>query len=538
MRDGRMVGAVVASLALLACGPVRDANPPPAARAVLARAQKVDEERARAAAFVAALEDDGFTVGEGYATIADPPESVDAHVIDSAAGFNYPQYYKRFVVPAHPAHGGGLDPDAAFFMLGEDEAIVFVGRTPPRADYFSFCPMVWARFPNTSGACRGDWVLASVRDPLNHLGIRTEGNGNPFHKSTIVVFTADQGVHDRIARSARRAGYPSSIVNSYPLPRADLEMGIAPGESDLLGIFERTANFTSAAEGDDYLHDDTWGRVYRVTPKTAREARPFPTPPWRDRTFTREADLVPGLEQGLERLRQAILARTAATPVRSLGSVRWFRDSKDVLAAEHDESSPDYHRFVAGESSDTPYFRSAEDGIPTSFTIGDDDMVVVYGVNHAAVGVALYSNFVVYGEWVLYPCPPPGTPEADRCPTETAPLRFLNGCGHPIWNGVTSMNSHHFTGSAEEYIPGDPVAPYLYAVRVVRASRAAGKDRYRVVVPEPSPSPFVPGELSADGIPLDRPAMIGYRAYVNPATGSGPRHEDLIPDRAIVFRLR
>ena len=115
--------------------------------------------------------------------------------------------------------------------------------------------------------------------------------------------------------------------------------------------------------------------------------------------------------------------------------------------------------YVAGESSDTTYLRSAEDGAATNFVLGDDDMVVVYGVNHAAVGIATYSSFGVYGEWMLSHCPPqlPGEPV------------FVYGAGNPIWNGVVGMTNHEFTGSAEQYIPGDPMARYLYAVRVVRA---------------------------------------------------------------------
>jgi hypothetical protein len=32
--------------------------------------------------------------------------------------------------------------------------------------------------------------------------------------------------------------------------------------------------------------------------------------------------------------------------------------------------------------------------------------------------------------------------------------------------------------------------------------------------------------------------LIGYRAYVNRATRAGPAYEDVIPDRAIWFRLQ
>jgi hypothetical protein len=146
---------------------------------------------------------------------------------------------------------------------------------------------------------------------------------------------------------------------------------------------------------------------------------------------------------------------------------------------------------------------------------------VVYGVNHVATGIATYSSFAVYGEWQLYPLP-------------LDPPLFAYGVADPIWNGVVDITSHAFARSAEHYIPRDPMARYLYAVRVVRPARANPRDPYCVVVPDQG----VAGPLFPDAIPLNKPAMIGYRAYLNPATGAGPAYEDLIPDRAILFKLK
>ena len=96
------------------------------------------------------------------------------------------------------------------------------------------------------------------------------------------------------------------------------------------------------------------------------------------------------------------------------------------------------------------------------------------------------------------------------------------------------MTSHESRGSAEQYIPHDPMARYLYAVRVVRKARTRSGIRtassYRS---REWQAPFYP-----DAIPLDKPALIGYRAYLNPVTGSGAAYEDLIPDRAIWFKLQ
>jgi len=480
---------------------------------------KSGEAHGRTAAFVSALDAAGFRVQEGFMGIASSLDAVNEYYMDSCSGNNAGQYYKRFVLPSHPDKDGPLD-DA--FRLAVDEAVVYVGKTPPLGDYFSFCPFVWSRQYPEKCVPTGDWLFASVGDPLNNALIKTEGKGNPFQKNTIVVLTADEGVYERVRDAAGSAGYPASMVNPLVLPSSVLRLGTDP-ESDTLFVLVRTANIVSAAQELKYLLDDEWAKVYRVTPRVAPAPRPFAQPPWRDRAWVNEEELVPGLNAGLERLKAAILAKTPHAQARPLESVRWFYDSMDVL--KDALASPAYRQFVAGESSDTPYRRSAEDGLPTNFLLGDDDMVVVYGVNHAAAGIATYSMFGVYGDWQLNHCPSiPGEPV------------FQYGAGDRIWNGVAGMTSHEFTGSAEKYIPGDPMAPYLYAVRVVRKARAAVRDPHCVVVPALEDSrmgpPFYP-----DIIGLERRVFIGYRAYLNPATKSGPAYEDTIPDRAIWFRL-
>ncbi|MBN1630207.1 MAG: hypothetical protein JW990_10615, partial [Thermoleophilia bacterium] len=401
--------------------------------------------------------------------------------------------------------------------------VVYVGKTPPLGDYFSFVPMLWARQYPDSHQPTGDWLFASVGDPLNNALIKTEGRGNPFQKNTIVVLAADEGIYNRIRNAANSAGFPPSMTNSLVLSSEVLRLGTRP-ESDSLFVLVRTANIVSKAQEQGYLADDTWARLYRVTPSSSPEPQRFAQQPWRNRAWVGEEELVPGLEAGLDRLKEAILAQTAHAQSRPLESTRWFYDSMDVVA--DDPSKPAYRQFVAGESSDTPYLRSAENGQPANFLLGDDNMVVVYGVNHAATGIATYSSFGIYGDWQLNQCPP-----------QVGEPRFLYGAGHFIWNGVAGMTSHEFTASAEEYIPGDPMAPYLYAVRVVRSSRAVAGDAHCVVVPEASERAGANPNYSADGIDPQRPAMIGYRAYLNPATQSGPAYEDIIPDRAIWFKL-
>jgi hypothetical protein len=473
----------------------------------------------RNAAFVTGLIDAGFIVQKGDLRLVDTLLWVNTQAIVSAQANNAGQYYKRWVVPPHPLQPGVVD---GAFRLGPDEAVVYVGKTPPHGDYFSYVLFLWTRHYPDSVLLTGDWLVASVGDPLNNLWIKTETPSDPFAAKTVIIVTADEGVYDQVRKIAGSAGYPDSMVNPLVLPADLLHLGNG-FSSDTFQAVIRTANIASKSAQKKYFADDQWGTVYRLTPTKSQALQPFAPPPWRDRAYVNEEALVPGLTAGLERLKAAILASTSHAQARPLESVRWWYDSRDVVL--DDPSSPAYRQNVAGESSDTPYLRSAEADEPANFLLGNDDMVVVYGVNHAATGMATYSSFGVYGDWKLNGCPPAqGEP------------RFVYGCGVPIWNGVVGMTSHAFTGSAEEYIPGDPIAPYLYAVRVVRKARQTPQDPHCVVVPDLKGSrldqPFYP-----DVIPLDKPMLIGYRAYVNRATRAGPAYEDVIPDRAIWFRL-
>jgi hypothetical protein len=502
----------------------------------LEAADKAHNERARwrgrEAAFRSGLEADGFVVQEGYAYPVDPiADLLDAGLGDTANANNAGQPYKVLMIPPHPIdrdlpiHPGELA--FSIFRIRPDEAIVYVGPTPPLADYFSFTPYLWVRRQGRI-VPKGDFIFAAVNDPLNNALIKTEGRGNPFHKQTVIVFTADQGIFARVADQARAAGYPRSMVNAYILPSELLHLGVLTEdlEADTFVLVVRSANFVSRAAGDKYLADGSYATIWRVTPESEPALDPYPTPPEREHEWISERTLFPGLEEGLQRLEEAIRERFADRATQHFESMQWWPTSRQVLEAEDDDPRSDiYHQFIAGEASDTPYLRSAIDEEPANFILDDDDLVVVYGVNHEATGLATYSSLSLYGDWIT-----------SSCETLEDQREYVFGCGDHIWNGVAGMNSHEFSGSAEEYIPGDPMAPYLYAVKVVRRPPSDTHEKFWVVVPEP-PCAVPPCEAPLPsynhGIALDKPITIGYRAYLNPATGAGPAYDDMIWDRAI-----
>ena len=124
----------------------------------------------RVDAFRAALQSDGFTVGAGTTGPVDFAAMPDIGYADSAAGNEFGQPYKGIYV--HPVVGP--------FWLRPDQAIVYLGPTPPRADYFSFMPFLWLRHYSTPPI--RDWLFASLGDPLNNALIKTEGGGDPVQR--------------------------------------------------------------------------------------------------------------------------------------------------------------------------------------------------------------------------------------------------------------------------------------------------------------------------------------------------------------------
>ena len=94
-------------------------------------------------AFQQALEKDGFTVQRGALGFFDLIKLYDLGVLPNALGNNPSTRYLTYFVPPAPGQkvpeeiakiaatlGINLEA-AAFWNLGPDEAVVFVGRTPP-----------------------------------------------------------------------------------------------------------------------------------------------------------------------------------------------------------------------------------------------------------------------------------------------------------------------------------------------------------------------------------------------------------------------
>jgi hypothetical protein len=361
------------------------------------------------------------------------------------------------------------------WQLNPDEAVVIVTKTPPECTYFSYCGFIFYKYYEKDQQRK--WVWTSYNDPLNNLTIKTSGTpngtkGNPFNQDTIIIITADKDTDQRIRSAAVAAGYSESIINTYVIPSSMVKLGIGP-EYDTMVFGQRMALFTDEEAGQQYVNAIT--AAIRVIPNSKGNLDPFPAPELRVRgTGMTEVDLQPALDE----LRQAILAKYSNLSANELETSLWLPESYEAVQTE---------TYVAGESRDTVYLRS------DTLTLGDDpdEFAVVYGVNHAASGKATYTNCNFYGD--------------------------------AGWNGVTGIYNTEYAGSAEEYLPGNPLAKYLY---VCKFARSCGSEKTCVAVPTGP---------KAHGVTLDEPAFIGFRAYIEPATKVGPAYSEILFDRVIKF---
>jgi hypothetical protein len=430
------------------------------------------------------LEKAGFSVQQGKFGQANIFGMEQAGLL---ATCNYQNAGAAYITPKLPPAPGQSAPcyfsDAAIepadqglfidYRVQPDEAIVFAGKTPPKCKYFGYDANIVTRWNQVTG--KPAMIFGNYGDPINPLVIKTDGPADdPYARNTMIVMTADKGVASKIKAAAGGAGYSENIINEYPIPSQLLKLGLGQ-ESDTLTLLHRFAYPVDEKAGNEYLANPTMS-VFRVTPGSSPEPDLYDMPSGRIRGTGDYKE--PALSHEVEGLRQAILKKFGNLAAQEFTTSTWGADGLDAIQ----EMQSGY-----GPGRDAQYLKT------TDFTLADDpnEFVIVYGINHAAIGKATYSSLSVYG-------------------TQQA-------------NGVASAWSGEYAGTAEEYLPGDPDAKYLYVWKIARSSNG---DAHTTVVP------FNQG---INGIDVDQSMFLGFRAYLENSTKTGPIATELYYDRAIKF---
>jgi hypothetical protein len=436
-------------------------------------------------ATVQAFSDAGFQVSPGEVGTFDVLDMYNAGLITSCWGNNPTNPYLTLYLPKapgqttnntmtdapiNPAHKGLW----ADYRLRPDEAVVFIGTTPPECDYFSYTAYIGMRFdPATKKPYR---IFGSLGDSINLQRLAKEERyaAGAFNQPIVIIISADARAVNNVKEALSHAGYPDDIIHTLTIPHTLVTMGLDAG-ADTFTFAHRTANFKDSHDENNYTNSSP-GTVYRLTPADLSEPDYLPIPDLiaRGTGDTREFELFDDLKE----LREAILKKYGKDRGQDLNPSIWVYDGYDGIQRDSD---------MIADSRDAVYIRT----VNTTLGNKPDDCIIVYGVNHVATGKATYSNFAYYGADVL--------------------------------NGIGAVSNHDYSGTAEEYLPGNPDAKYLYVAKI---SRNADNSTATLVVPY---------NQGIQGVDLDKPGFVGFRFYVEPETTIGDAWTEVVYDRAISF---
>lgn len=421
------------------------------------------------------------------------------------------------VWPANPY----FSPAGWTWKLRPDEAIVVLGTTPPPCVYFSLIGYVLLGatdpehdyasskgFFNIPGPREvGDYhpIFGSIGMPLSQHRIATDKTPHeegweldlpvkrdveePFGALFAWVVSGDLDTAHEVSDVLAAAGISRAIQNFLPLPAESLSMGLQKGADTFctLGRISQPKDRDALRSWLDSLPHDML--VLRITPKGVHR-HPAPA----EAVVTRgcgihEADAIPQVRQTLDALRSALIAE--------FGSGYTYEEPGIDIAVPEGRCAYLCDRNSQGDNHDTTYLMSGD------FVLEDEeDVVVVYGVNHTKTGKACYTNAVLYAR--------------------------------PMLNGVASVYDKMFEGSARELLPKD--TPGRDAFYVCRMARPAMAERMEGAVPIPYSTGNADGAYF--GVDDGHPVLAAFRAYIEPATGVGASYYEIVWDRLIVFHRR
>lgn len=441
-----------------------------------------------------------FHVAEGKFEISEADLAYDSGLLPDCNDFNVGHPYMTYRLPPAPGQTtlnltstANIYPEDLgtwlTYRLRQDEAILFIGKTPPKVDYFSYRSYLFWRFYQGESQFRK--VFDSLGDTINNMCVKVnDSNGNVYDQPVVIITAANQHILNQVVRVLVEIGIDENIINADRIPLEMVIMGL-DNFCDQFFFLNRFGNFASEEARDKYTknEDGSSGRVWRLTP-TEKET---PVKPISGAAFLKprgtgnssEVELMPALAK----LRLGILEKHTHLSATEPQTHMWLFEGYDAIQRGVD---------AYGEDRDTTYLYSG----PFTLRNVQNEFAIIYGVNHAMTKKATYCNFGVYGTKAL--------------------------------NGVCSMSSaaSDFAGGAEQYLDDPELAKMFYVWKIGRFP--SDEERYLQVPYQPKydEEGFI---LNGSVIPLEQEAFVGFRAYLEPATGVGPAWWEILYDRVIKF---
>ncbi|MFZ4792315.1 MAG: hypothetical protein ACOYMW_15735 [Candidatus Competibacteraceae bacterium] len=327
-----------------------------------------------------------FEVQRGEVGKGEPVDLYVGGYVEDANGNNAGANYMVTLVPPS-TRNPNLNVAPVVLQMDQDEALVWVGYTPPSARYFSYQPYLMNRYLGDVTPPTIKKLFARLGDSINNYNLPLPGE-DPFSQFYVLIIAANQDTYHKVAQVVQNVGIATHRIMTLAIPnQTDPNEPVNFGltlTADSFNFLHRLSVGDSDSAQADYVNAPTI-ELLRVTPKTPLAVNPITRSPSQPRrTRVREQQLA-DVPDHLARLRKAIIDRFSREYryVKLLQTSTWMYPGGDVAIAERED--------VLGETNDTLYLKSQD------FVLNPDDLIVVFGVNHDQTGKSVYSNVSCYG---------------------------------------------------------------------------------------------------------------------------------------------
>jgi hypothetical protein len=425
-----------------------------------------------------ALSNSGYIVQQAEINRLNPIELCLARYTPNANGNNAAFPYLGIQIPPSPGK------DSIFFVpitftMNADEAVVMTGLTPPECIYFSYRSYLMNRFYDFPPPPARTKINASLGDSKSLYRMREDlPLDSMFRRKFALIMAADSLVAMHIKNTILTATPAISEKDIYfdIIPNGIFRFGNNP-MGDCASFLHRVSLFKDSEAQNDYLNHPTL-EIMRVTPKKSTQNVFFQVPSFLPRTSgINEFSMTPDLN---------LLEEGIYNTYHKTHKIIWLQPSPWVIEGY---TAIQQGTDALGDVHDALYI------ITPDFQFREDDIVLVYGVNHTMTGQAVYSNVTVYGK------------------------KYFNGFG-----GITNFEMEK---SARPYMSDTVKADRLFAYSFAR--HPVPGNQFVYVVPSDTNN-------NLEGINVNDTAFIGFRLYVNSITKIGPDPLEVILDRTVLLR--
>lgn len=366
------------------------------------------------------------------------------------------------------------------FKMNATSAVLFLGCTPSSAKYFS-----WRSYAFNA---KYKTVFASLGDSTNNLVINTTSSvlEDSSGKLTAVVTTADGTTLSTITTVLEEAGAPSGIVNVDAIPSTRVNLIADPSLNFMM--LHRANIWTDKRKEIEYAAQVR--RIFLIHPPSHQEFDPLPEVPLRVPGNGKNEIDQPGVQQDLNMLHDTIVTSIESASYRLVSNITMFERKKDGFECIENRQN------CKGDNRDARYidYRSYNG-------FKKKDLYVIVGTNSAATGKCVYTSFGLYQ---LNPV----TDSSDQL----------------IATNITIDDSQIKHSASAFGIDNDKLIAYVISRNCNKIPRHMREYCLKV------------GYDPVKEIPSKTAWALGYRAYLDPETKTGPLSSELVLPQILKFQ--